>query len=463
MFSEMRAEIRELSIGSTAYGVPNYFKSERLFNRIFWLLFMIVFSSLSGYFIHLAVVEYLNYEVFTVVKIEYDQPTRFPTVTFCARSDENDEISDNDIKKIIHNDTRFGYDYSVGLDPVKHFELVKTKSKGICFRFNSGNNMKNHLIPINNSTIGGRDDCFYLKIDSKYSLIVWVHEKNSPPKIQNRNNHDNPVLVNKGTKSYLAIEKIVDSKLEEPYNKCYKDVRVFNKKKLIIDLILNSGESYSQVKCLEFCFELSYIENTPCFQCTNTTLGNAWLDCYEKKERINRESCIYTYKTQFYQRNLAENCSEYCPLECDSVLFSHTISSTNSNDNFTTLSVYLSSLKYTSIKQQAKMQTIDLISNIGGTLGLFIGVSFVSLFEITEIIIEIIIICVQNLRRSKSLSLKKNPSKKTNVSEELAVLFLTLENIRSRTQKNEQQIQELKDLFENFVFNNFSELREIYS
>jgi len=375
MFSEMRAEIRELSIGSTAYGVPNYFKSERLFNRIFWLLFMIVFSSLSGYFIHLAVVEYLNYEVFTVVKIEYDQPTRFPTVTFCARSDENDEISDNDIKKIIHNDTRFGYDYSVGLDPVKHFELVKTKSKGICFRFNSGNNMKNHLIPINNSTIGGRDDCFYLKIDSKYSLIVWVHEKNSPPKIQNRNNHDNPVLVNKGTKSYLAIEKIVDSKLEEPYNKCYKDVRVFNKKKTI----------------------------------------------------------------------------------------SHTISSTNSNDNFTTLSVYLSSLKYTSIKQQAKMQTIDLISNIGGTLGLFIGVSFVSLFEITEIIIEIIIICVQNLRRSKSLSLKKNPSKKTNVSEELAVLFLTLENIRSRTQKNEQQIQELKDLFENFVFNNFSELREIYS
>jgi len=256
MFSEMRAEIRELSIGSTAYGVPNYFKSERLFNRIFWLLFMIVFSSLSGYFIHLAVVEYLNYEVFTVVKIEYDQPTRFPTVTFCARSDENDEISDNDIKKIIHNDTRFGYDYSVGLDPVKHFELV----------------------------------------------------------------HDNPVLVNKGTKSYLALEKIVDSKLEEPYNKCYKDVRVFNKKKLIIDLILNSGESYSQVKCLEFCFELSYIENTPCFQCTNTTLGNAWLDCYEKKERINRESCIYTYKTQFYQRNLAEDCSEYCPLECDSVL-----------------------------------------------------------------------------------------------------------------------------------------------
>jgi hypothetical protein len=36
------------------------------------------------------------------------------------------------------------------------------------------------------------------------------------------------------------------------------------------------------------------------------------------------------------------------------------------------------------------MLFFDMLSNVGGTLGLFVGLSFVSLFEILEIIIEII-------------------------------------------------------------------------
>jgi hypothetical protein len=54
--------------------------------------------------------------------------------------------------------------------------------------------------------------------------------------------------------------------------------------------------------------------------------------------------------------------------------------------------VYYSSLKYILITEQSQMHIIDLILNEGGTLGLFIGVSFVSLFEISKIILEIIMI-----------------------------------------------------------------------
>ena len=61
----------------------------------------------------------------------------------------------------------------------------------------------------------------------------------------------------------------------------------------------------------------------------------------------------------------------------------------NPSDNFTTFIAYFRSLQYTLITQQPKMLTFDLISSIGGILGLFIGVSFVSLFEITEILMQI--------------------------------------------------------------------------
>ena len=65
------------------------------------------------------------------------------------------------------------------------------------------------------------------------------------------------------------------------------------------------------------------------------------------------------------------------------------------------INVYYESLDYTNINQVAKMDEWDLISNIGGNLGLFIGFSFLNLVELIELIIEIIIISVQKKSSSK--------------------------------------------------------------
>jgi hypothetical protein len=51
--------------------------------------------------------------------------------------------------------------------------------------------------------------------------------------------------------------------------------------------------------------------------------------------------------------------------------------------------VYYEDLKYTLISQSPKTDTLSLISNIGGILGLLLGISFLSFIEILEIIIEI--------------------------------------------------------------------------
>jgi len=63
-----------------------------------------------------------------------------------------------------------------------------------------------------------------------------------------------------------------------------------------------------------------------------------------------------------------------------------------SSDNITAIYVFYEDLKYTLISQQPKLQFIDLISNIGGSLGLFVGISFISFLELFEILIEIIFI-----------------------------------------------------------------------
>ena len=50
------------------------------------------------------------------------------------------------------------------------------------------------------------------------------------------------------------------------------------------------------------------------------------------------------------------------------------------------LNNYYDSWSYTKIDEIAKFELIDLIPNIGGTLGLFIGVSILSFTEIFELI-----------------------------------------------------------------------------
>ena len=71
------------------------------------------------------------------------------------------------------------------------------------------------------------------------------------------------------------------------------------------------------------------------------------------------------------------------------------------NNNIVSFNVFYSILDYTVIDQIPKMSVLDLISNIGGNLGLFISISFLSFAEIIELLVEIIYIFVYTNRSNK--------------------------------------------------------------
>jgi hypothetical protein len=51
--------------------------------------------------------------------------------------------------------------------------------------------------------------------------------------------------------------------------------------------------------------------------------------------------------------------------------------------------IYYEDLKYTWINQQPKIELFGLISNIGGSLSLFVGISFISFLELFEVFTEL--------------------------------------------------------------------------
>ena len=61
-------------------------------------------------------------------------------------------------------------------------------------------------------------------------------------------------------------------------------------------------------------------------------------------------------------------------------------------ESLVSFSIYYYDFKYTFISQSPKMQLVDLVSNFGGLLGLFVGMSFLSFGELIQIIIEVLII-----------------------------------------------------------------------
>lgn len=124
--------------------------------------------------------------------------------------------------------------------------------------------------------------------------------------------------------------------------------------------------------------------------------------------------------SEFYSMNIGSICGKECPLECDSVVYNLYTSqseypskvyanslmnnpiimgkfaSNNVSMSYDTLkramlqiTVFYGNLGYQQFDEKQKYKFEDLVSGIGGTLGLFLGMSFLSFAEILDILLQI--------------------------------------------------------------------------
>ena len=403
---------------SAAHGVSKLFKGEkRTFLRLYWVFFIAVGSSLSAWHIYDTAIGYLSYKVVTRIETVDEQPMRFPTISFCPH-EKNDSFKNISINQLFKKCT-FSLE-SCMLKAEEYFEEFYTDSygkyirilfkllkffhnfkfiEGRCFRFNSGKNMAGYSVPFFNSTVGGRDDSLYMWLNQSTGLIIWIHDYQSPPKIEPSNNLNLGYYASLGFSTQFILSKIVEKRLGKPYNDCYEDVSTFPLNKTLIDFIKSENETYTQTNCFKLCFEMNYIETNPC-NCLNTSLSNVWHDCFVKLENQDLSSCTLWKKIEFYKNSVIEKCKSYCPSSCTKVsyLVSYNLMS-YLQSKVPTVIIYFDSSKYTSITQEPKMKEPDLISNIGGILGLFIGVGFVSFFELFELLIEALFLSFKEYKK----------------------------------------------------------------
>ncbi len=214
-------------------------------------------------------------------------------------------------------------------------------------------------------------------------------------------------IFNKGSRYSFAVERIFSRRLAYPFNNCIKDLDDFKYDKTIINYLKVNERIYTLELCYELCFELKFILKNEC-NC-RSTLGLVSKECTLIKTDLE---CYRSKRDTFYDNSPRKSCSALCPIECDSNdlritsssfdypvegivnggddhnLYKHFKAYDKVRENYSEFLVYYSDLQYTEIEELAKVNLSDLISNFGGTLGLFIGMSFLSFVEIFEIIIE---------------------------------------------------------------------------
>ena len=160
----------------------------------------------------------------------------------------------------------------------------------------------------------------------------------------------------------IARESI-EIKLPEPYNQCKEFL---------------SAEPYQQSNCLDTCL---YKEIRNKYNCSFLLS----LYSFDGFRRCNNS-------TSFYKREFSKFCLNQCPLEsCHSEKFTSLLKVNNKpvNTYFKFSFIDYSTLNITQIP---KTDLFTFINNIGGGLGLFMGIAFPTLIEFLQFITEIIFI-----------------------------------------------------------------------
>jgi len=223
--------------------------------------------------------------------------------------------------------------------------------------------------------------------------------------------------ISTGKETNIHLEKLRIRKVYEPYGECTLNLDSENSyDSALYRTTFKNFEYYRQQDCLNACFQEALVKTLSCF----TTLfpyNSSFIQPCLKQYEIKYVFALF--RDFFSNKSFIDECLIGCPLECESETYTFTVSSldyptkvfanyigkksaimsrygnrTPSYDelkgSLVKLNINFQSLQYTLVEESQKTTWLDLISNIGGTLGLFTGFSFLSLVEFLEIIFEML-------------------------------------------------------------------------
>jgi hypothetical protein len=233
--------------------------------------------------------------------------------------------------------------------------------------------------------------------------------------IQNQSSRINTNLgmnVATGFSTDIVLSKTVHKRLPYPYSKCQNNFNSFDSE--LYRVIIESGHLYTQPECFNLCIQQQIIQKCKCYDTNIPPLYDV------RPCSTFRDLGCLNFMLVFlnFINELKKTCEAKCPLECETVFYTTTQSISkypsraygdyllkdkkilNRFDNQSNLTIndlretilainiYIDSYEYTQINEIESQTLLNLIASCGGTFGLFIGISFLSILEILEVVLR---------------------------------------------------------------------------
>ena len=296
---------------------------------------------------------------------------------------------------------------------------------GNCYSFNTENEVKQSIFP--GSSYGLSMELFlgdpnlHSEFEMDDGIIIVVHNQSDLPFL-----NSDRVFVATGTETDIKINRNFIFKLGPPYSECIHNNQFL--KSEFYDYIVNELHiRYTQQHCYSLCLQKFVIKNCGC--------SSNWLLNFKNLPYCNHTKigCISENVKSGLSGKIPNNCEEKCPMECEVSEYKVTTSRISYPSPYlkkmliknnlvkesgitveeidkTVLkfNIYYESLAYRVIAEKESITAQIFFSNLGGTLGLCLGLSILSLVKVVGFLVSILIALKdRNCEINKSLNLEK--------------------------------------------------------
>ena len=302
---------------------------------------------------------------------------------------------------------------------------------GNCYQFNSGYNRSNHRVAKLKETIfegkkNGLSFTFGPVVNANSIPIpefavgvkVFITNQSTVPSY-----FDTALSIEAGKETSIAVQRTISMNFPSPYSEC-TDLTKGLSSQLYNFIASNTNESYSQKNCFYLCFQRMVIETCHCYFTAFPSLYAEYSPCINSTQY----KCFLNFYGNFKSKQSAfsQRCSADCPLECESIAYDLTVSSMDYpsrelydlfvldasynataskygvdlstydlyKEYYYSLNVFYPKTQYTLINETPQMTVVSLLSSLGGSLGMFLGFSVFSFFEVFELLFQILFTCL---------------------------------------------------------------------
>nr|XP_009861518.1 acid-sensing ion channel 5-like [Ciona intestinalis] len=233
-----------------------------------------------------------------------------------------------------------------------------------------------------------------------------LHSKFEPPEV-----HKYGVGIPTGMKAFSTIQRTETSLVESPWGKCNPGTQ----------RNLKYFDTYTLSSCVQECFTDHLVERCGC-----RTFEQYWASDVPECSIEQMLNCSTAYVAEMERTLTPDSCS--CNLPCKFTTYGVTTSYATApnfptrnaiqtlihnndvafvGDNFVGLDISYAVIGYTKVEQFKAIDESALLSDIGGQLGLWLGMSFVTLLELFQYVIIRCTAWFKKFKRKKKTSKMK--------------------------------------------------------